>query len=179
VITAEYLTGCLRRLLDGEDALVLHEVVNSSRAVAEHRRPSRPGSVLHHDGGYLGWAGGAAVGAKLASAERTVVSLVGDGSFLLSVPASAFWVQQRYGTPSLTVIYDNRGWAGPKFSTLHVHPVGAAATADDFHGSLSPRWICRGAEGRVRGRAWRTAGRGERATAPRIGTVFNQPNRVV
>jgi len=138
VITAEYLTACLRRLLDGEDALVLHEVVTSSRAVAEHLRPSRPGSVLHHGGGYLGWAGGAAVGAKLACPERTVVSLVGDGSFLLSVPASAFWVQRRYGTPALTVVYDNRGWAGPKFSTLHVHPSGAAAAADDFHVSLEP-----------------------------------------
>jgi acetolactate synthase-1/2/3 large subunit len=30
----------------------------------------------------LGWAGGGAVGAKLASPERTVVSLVGDWSFL-------------------------------------------------------------------------------------------------
>jgi acetolactate synthase I/II/III large subunit len=138
VITAEYLTACLRRLLDGEDALVLHEVVTSSRAVAEHLRPSRPGSVLHHGGGYLGWAGGAVVGAKLASGERTVVSLVGDGSFLLGVPASAFWVQRRYDTPALTVVYDNRGWAGPKFSTLHVHPAGAAAAADDFHVSLEP-----------------------------------------
>ncbi|MGH3167989.1 MAG: thiamine pyrophosphate-requiring protein [Trebonia sp.] len=138
VITAEYLTACLRRLLEGEDALVLHEVVTSSRAVAEHLRPSRPGSVLHHGGGYLGWAGGAAVGAKLASPERTVVTLVGDGSFLLGVPASAFWVQRRYGVPSLTVIYDNRGWAGPKFSTLHVHPAGAAAAADDFGVSLEP-----------------------------------------
>lgn len=138
VITGEYLTACLRRLLEGEDALVLTEVVTSSRVVAEHLRPSRPGSVLHHGGGSLGWAGGAAVGAKLAYPERTVVSLVGDGSFLLGVPSSALWVQRRYDTPALTVIYDNRGWAGPKFSTLHVHPDGAAAAANDFHVSLEP-----------------------------------------
>ena len=66
------------------------------------------------------------------------MTLTGDGSFLLGVPASAFWVQRRYGTPALTVIYDNRGWAGPKFSTMHVHPSGAAAAADDFHVSLEP-----------------------------------------
>jgi len=138
VITGEYLTACLRRLLEGEDALVLTEVVTSSKVVAEHLRPSRPGSVLHHGGGSLGWAGGAAVGAKLAYPERTVVSLVGDGSYLLGVPSSALWVQRRYDTPALTVIYDNRGWAGPKFSTLHIHPDGAAAAADDFHVSLEP-----------------------------------------
>jgi acetolactate synthase I/II/III large subunit len=138
VITGEYLTACLRRLLEGEDALVLTEVVTHSRVVAEHLRPSRPGSVLHHGGGSLGWAGGAPVGAKLAYPERTVVSLVGDGSFLMGVPSSALWVQRRYGTAALTVIYDNRGWAGPKFSTLQVHPDGAAAAADDFHVSFEP-----------------------------------------
>jgi acetolactate synthase I/II/III large subunit len=138
VITAEFLTACVRRLLEGEDALVLHEVVTSSKAVAEHLRPSQPGSLIHHGGGYLGWWGGASVGAKFASPERTVVTLVGDGSFLLGVPTSALWVQRRYATPALTIVYDNGGWAGPKFSTLHVHPSGAAAAADDFNVSLSP-----------------------------------------
>ena len=138
VITAEYLTACVRRLLEGEDALVLTEVVTNSKIVAEHLRPSRPGSVLHHGGGSLGWAGGAVVGAKLASPERTVVSLVGDGAFLFSVPSSALWTQRRYDTPALTIIYDNRGWAAPKFSTLRVHPEGAAAAADDFHVSFEP-----------------------------------------
>jgi acetolactate synthase-1/2/3 large subunit len=138
VITSEYLTACVRRLLEGEDALVLTEVVTNSKVVAEHLRPTRPGSVLHHGGGSLGWAGGAAVGAKLAHPERIVVTLVGDGSFLFSVPSSALWTQRRYGTPALTIVYDNRGWAAPKFSTLRVHPSGAAAAADDFHVSFEP-----------------------------------------
>jgi len=137
-ITPEYLTACVRRLLDGEDALVLTEVVTNSRLVAEHLRPNRPGSVIHHGGAALGWAGGAAVGAKLAAPDRTVVSLVGDGCFLFGVPASAQWVARRYGAPALTVIYDNRGWAAPKFSTLQVYPDGAAAAAGDFGVSFEP-----------------------------------------
>jgi acetolactate synthase-1/2/3 large subunit len=67
-----------------------------------------------------------------------VVSLVGDGSYLFGVPSSAQWVARRYHAPSLTVIYDNRGWAAPKFSTLRVHGDGAAAAADDFHVSFDP-----------------------------------------
>jgi acetolactate synthase-1/2/3 large subunit len=67
-----------------------------------------------------------------------VVSLVGDGSYLFGVPASAQWVARRYHAPSLTVIYDNRGWAAPRFSTLRVHPSGAAAAADDFPVSFEP-----------------------------------------
>jgi thiamine pyrophosphate-dependent acetolactate synthase large subunit-like protein len=70
---------------------------------------SRPGSLLGSGGGSLGWAGGGAVGAKLACPERAVVCLTGDGSFLFGVPSSAQWVARRYGTPSLTIIYDNRG----------------------------------------------------------------------
>ena len=138
VITAEYLTACVRRLLDGEDALILTEVVTNSKVVAEHLRPNRPGSVIHHGGAALGWAGGAAVGAKLAAPGRTVVSLVGDGCFLFGVPASAQWVARRYGAPALTVIYDNRGWAAPKFSTLQVHPDGAAAATGEFGVSFEP-----------------------------------------
>src|ERR1700728_3220068 len=112
VITPEYLTACVRRLLDGEDAIVLTEVVTNSEAVAEHLRPVRPGSVLHHGGGALGWSGGAAVGAKLARPSKTVVSLVGDGSFLFSVPSSAIWVQRRYDAPALTGIFQNSGGGG-------------------------------------------------------------------
>jgi acetolactate synthase-1/2/3 large subunit len=47
-------------------------------------------------------------------------------------------VARRYGAPALTVIYDNRGWAAPKFSTLQVHPDGAAAASGDFGASLEP-----------------------------------------
>jgi len=138
VITPRYLTACVRELLAGTDALVLTEAITSYQVVAEHLRASRPGSLLGSGGGSLGWTGGGAVGAKLAASERTVVCLVGDGSFLFGVPSSAQWVARRYGTPALTVIYDNRGWASPKFSTLAVHPDGAAAAADDFHVSFEP-----------------------------------------
>jgi len=138
VITAEYLTACVRRLLEDEDALILTEVVTNSKVVAEHLRPNRPGSVLHHGGSALGWADGAVIGAKLAAPDRTVVCLVGDGSYLFGVPSSAHWVARRFGTPALTIIYDNCGWAAPKFSTLQVHPRGAAAAADDFHVSFEP-----------------------------------------
>jgi len=138
VITPRYLTACVRELLAGTDALVLTEAITSYQVVAEHLRASRPGSLLGSGGGSLGWVGGGAIGAKLACPERAVVCLTGDGSFLFGVPSSAQWVARRYGTPALTIIYDNHGWAAPKFSTLQVHPDGAAAQADDFHVSFEP-----------------------------------------
>jgi acetolactate synthase-1/2/3 large subunit len=138
VITPRYLTACVRELLAGTDAIVLTEAITNYQVVAEHLRASRPGSLLGSGGGSLGWAGGGAVGAKLAAPERAVVCLVGDGSYLFGVPSSAQWVARRFGAPALTIIYDNRGWAAPKFSTLAVHAHGAAAAADDFHVSFEP-----------------------------------------
>jgi acetolactate synthase I/II/III large subunit len=139
VITPRYLTACVRELLAGTDALVLTETITSYQIVAEHLRPAAPGSYLGSGGASLGWAGGGAVGAKLASSpERAVVSLVGDGSYLFGVPSVAQWVARRYDTPSLTVIYDNRGWAAPKFSTLRVHAGGAAAATGEFFASFEP-----------------------------------------
>ncbi len=138
VITPQYLTACVRDLLAGEDALFLSEAVTNFQVVAEHLRLNKPGSLIGAGGGGLGWSGGGAVGAKLASPERTVVCLVGDGTFLFGVPSSAQWLARRYGTPALTVIYDNRGWRAPKQSTLGVHPAGAASARDDFNVSLEP-----------------------------------------
>ena len=137
-ITPQYLTACVRDTLAGEDALFLTEAITNFEVVAEHLRASRPGSLIGSGGGSLGWAGGGAVGAKLAAPDRTVVCLVGDGSFLFGVPSSAQWVARRYGTPALTVIYNNRGWKAPKMSALAVHPRGAAAEADDFNVSFEP-----------------------------------------
>jgi acetolactate synthase I/II/III large subunit len=137
-ITPQYLTACVRDAVTGLDPLFLTEAITNYQVVAEHLRVSRPGGLFGSGGGSLGWAGGGVVGAKLAAPDRTVVALVGDGSYLFGVPASAQWVARRYGTPALTVIYDNRGWRAPKQSTLGVHPAGAAASHDEFGVSFEP-----------------------------------------
>jgi acetolactate synthase-1/2/3 large subunit len=125
-ITPAYLVACVRDAI-GPEALVLTEAITNYQAVCEHLRPSRPGSLLGSGGSSLGWSGGAAVGAKLAAPDRTVVSLVGDGSYLFGVPASAQWLARRCRAPSLTVIFDNQGWSAPVLSALAVHPDGAVA----------------------------------------------------
>jgi acetolactate synthase-1/2/3 large subunit len=134
-VTPAYLVACVREAA-GPDALVLTEAVTSYDVVCEHLRPDRPGSLIGSGGSSLGWAGGAAVGAKLADPGRRVVSLVGDGSYLFAMPAAALWLARRYQAPSLTVIFDNRGWRAPYVSTVAVHPDGAAAAG--FAASFEP-----------------------------------------
>lgn len=137
-ITPAYLTACVRDALVDADPLYLTEAVTNFEAVAQYLRVNQPGSLIGSGGSSLGWAGGGAVGAKLAAPERTVVCLVGDGSYLFGVPAAAQWVARRYHAPALTVVYDNRGWNAPKQSVLAMHPDGSAAAANDFRVSFDP-----------------------------------------
>jgi acetolactate synthase-1/2/3 large subunit len=137
-ITPQYLAACVRDALADDDPLFLSEAITNYEIVAEHLRVDRPGGLFASGGGSLGWTGGGAVGAKLAAPGRTVVCMVGDGTYLFGVPSSAQWVARRYSTPALTVIFNNRGWRAPKFSALAVHPKGAAAENDDFNVSFEP-----------------------------------------
>jgi acetolactate synthase I/II/III large subunit len=126
-ITPAYAIACVREAIGDDDAIVLTEAISNYHLVSEHLQASKPGSLLGSGGGSLGWSGGGAVGAKLAAPDRTVVSIVGDGSYLFGVPSAAQWMARRYQAPSLTVILNNRGWRAPALSTMAVHPAGAAA----------------------------------------------------
>ncbi|GAB3451035.1 thiamine pyrophosphate-requiring protein [Streptomonospora sediminis] len=139
-ITPQSLVAQLRDLLAtlDDDTIVLTEAISNYQTVNEHLRATRPNSLIGSGGGSLGWHAGAAIGAKLAHPASLVISLVGDGSFLFGVPSSTYWVARRYNAPTLTVIFDNRGWKSPKLSTLGVHPGGAAATNDDFNTGFDP-----------------------------------------
>ncbi len=130
-ITPEYLTARIRRLLD-RDALVVNEGVSNYQAIWDHLCMGVPGSMFASGGGSLGWNGGAAVGAKLACPDRTVVALTGDGSYMMSLPSSVHWMARRYSAPFLQIIYDNGGWKSPKLSMLAIHPAGYASRADDI-----------------------------------------------
>jgi acetolactate synthase-1/2/3 large subunit len=136
-ITPEYLTSRIRHFIDHE-TIVLNEGISNYQTIIDHLMMTKPGSMFTSGGGSLGWHGGAAIGAKLANPEKTVVCLTGDGSYLFSVPASVHWIARRYRTPFLQIIYNNRGWKSPKLSTLAVHPSGYASRTEDLGVSFDP-----------------------------------------
>ncbi|WP_051939650.1 thiamine pyrophosphate-requiring protein [Phaeacidiphilus oryzae] len=139
-ITPELTAAALREELArrGGDTLVLSEAVSHYHVVSEHLRIDRPGGYLASGGSSLGWYAGAAIGAKLADPARRVVAVVGDGSYLFGVPASAQWTARRYGTPHLVVVLDNQGWQAPRLSTLALHPDGHAARSGAFPVGFGP-----------------------------------------
>ncbi|SDI38125.1 acetolactate synthase-1/2/3 large subunit [Alteribacillus persepolensis] len=138
VITPEYLTACVREVIDEENTIVLNEGITNYGAISNHIGLNTPGSYYGSGAGSLGWNGGAAIGMKLAKSDKTIVSLTGDGSYLFSVPSTVHWMSNRYETPFLTVIYNNSGWKAPKMSTLGVHPRGVANETEGFWVNFDP-----------------------------------------
>lgn len=136
-ITPEYLTSCVRELID-ENTIIINEGISNYPTISNHIQASRPASLFGSGAGSLGWNGGASIGVKLAEPNKTVISLTGDGSYLFSIPSSVHWMANRYNTPFLTIIYNNHGWKSPKLSTLGVHPKGVAQEMNEFYVSFSP-----------------------------------------
>ncbi|KAL1852388.1 hypothetical protein Daus18300_012221 [Diaporthe australafricana] len=144
-------TGHLcRRLkeLCPEDTIWAIEAVTNTAFVHDNLQPEAPGSWINCGGGGLGWSGGGTLGIKLATdAEnggagkgKFVVQIVGDGTFLFSVPGSVYWIAQRYGIPVLTIVLNNKGWNAPRKSLLLVHPngLGSTATNEEINISFDP-----------------------------------------
>jgi thiamine pyrophosphate-dependent acetolactate synthase large subunit-like protein len=109
-----YLCKTLRTLCP-EDTIWAVEAVTNTFFVHDAVRPETPGSWINCGGGGLGWSGGGALGIKLASAVehgskgKFVVQIVGDGTFLFSVPGSVYWISRRYQIPVLTIVLNNKG----------------------------------------------------------------------
>jgi acetolactate synthase-1/2/3 large subunit len=137
-LTPEYLTAMLRRRVTAE-MIVVNEGVSNYKTIFDHLAMCRPGSMFTSGGGSLGWNGGAAIGAKLAHPEKTVIALTGDGSYMFSIPSTVHWMARRYETPFLTVIYNNGGWKSPKLSTLAVHKDGFASKSENLDMSFHPQ----------------------------------------
>jgi thiamine pyrophosphate-dependent acetolactate synthase large subunit-like protein len=136
-LNASFLGGQLKDLCP-EDTIFVVEAVTLTALIADQIRPSLPKSWINCGGGGLGWSGGAALGIKLASdfisdngKGKFICHIVGDGTFIFSVPSAVYWISQRYNIPILTVVLNNKGWNAPRRSLLLVHPDGEGSRADN------------------------------------------------
>ena len=108
-ISPEWLCRAIAEAVN-EDAIILNEATTNSASVLRQIHRTRPGTFFGSGGSSLGWGLGAALGAKLAAPDKTVVSLVGDGAFMYGCPAAALWSAGVYRAPFLCVIFNNGGY---------------------------------------------------------------------
>ncbi|KIX05213.1 uncharacterized protein Z518_06085 [Rhinocladiella mackenziei CBS 650.93] len=129
------------------DTIFAVEAVTLTTFISDQIAPVLPKSWINCGGGGLGWSGGGALGVKLASdfEHRDVASgdrfgtnkgkfvcqIVGDGTYMFSVPGSVYWIAQRYSIPILTIVLNNKGWNAPRRSMLLVHPHGEGSKVDN------------------------------------------------
>ncbi|EED13738.1 acetolactate synthase, putative [Talaromyces stipitatus ATCC 10500] len=145
--TVDYLLHTLRSVVP-DDTFFVSDSVTNQVLLNEQLRFTRPGSHLTKGGSGLGWAGGAAIGVKLATrlydltdrpdvkcktstdqAEEPLVCMItGDGSFVFSVPTAVYWASHRHNCPFLTIILNNGGWRATRQCIVDVHPQGVAST---------------------------------------------------
>ncbi|KAK5686544.1 hypothetical protein LTS10_002664 [Elasticomyces elasticus] len=145
------------------DTIWVVEAVTNTFTVADQLQATLPGSTYSAGAGGLGWSGGAALGIKLATSDlhgekgKFVCQIVGDGCFLFSMPASVYWIAQRYKVPVLTIVINNNGWNAPRKSLLLVHPdgLGSKVSNEELNISFEPNPnysdIAKGASG---GKCW-------------------------
>ena len=121
-IDMAWLSRCIGDVLDPRTIVVNEYDLDASQASF-----TTPGTYFAApSSGGLGWGLGAALGAKLAAPDRTVICCVGDGAYIFGAPTAAHWVSRAYEAPVLWVIFNNRVWNAVKRSVLSHAPDGWA-----------------------------------------------------
>lgn len=92
-----------------DDTIFADESASSKPAFHRWIHPSKPGGYITSAAGGLGFCLPASIGLKLASPDRPVVCVIGDGSIMYSV--QALWSAARYGANVLVVVVNNRGYS--------------------------------------------------------------------
>ncbi len=136
-INPDYLCAVLGKLIQPTD-IVINEAVRNVMSVFNQIPRTEGGTLVGMPAGGLSFSGGAALGMKLAHPERTVIHIVGDGTFYFSNPSSVYAVARQYGAPIFTVVLDNTGWSAVKQATLRMYPDGDACEQDEFSSILAP-----------------------------------------
>ncbi len=127
-IDFDWLSRCIGDVM-GEDTILVNEYDLRLTQVPR----DRPGTFFAHSpAGCLGWGVGAALGAKLACPDRTVIATVGDGAYIFSVPTAAHMVSATYDLPILVVIFNNGCWGAVRKTTEGLFPNGWAKKTGVF-----------------------------------------------
>ncbi|MGW1748375.1 thiamine pyrophosphate-dependent enzyme [Streptomyces sp. NPDC002092] len=128
------VAATLRRLLDGQDGIVVDETITHSRVVKRHLRTDAPDSYFYVQGG-LGQGIAVALGVKLAAKERPVVLTIGDGAFAYNPVIPACDASRAYQLPLLIVVFNNRVYKSMNLNHRRFYPEGAAAETGEWLGT--------------------------------------------
>ncbi len=129
-LTGPYVVEEIYKATKG-DAIICTDVGQHQMWTAQYYKFSKPRTLLTSGGlGTMGYGLGAAIGAKLAKPEKTVINIAGDGCFRMNMNELA--TASRYNIPVIEVVLNNhvlgmvRQW-----QTLFYHEHYSATTLND------------------------------------------------
>lgn len=132
-LSPAFVAKCVGEVLP-ENSIVLDDAVTSSSILCNYIESPRPHSFFKSGGSSMGWGQGAAIGAKLAAPDRTVVVLDADGNFVDSSPIAPLWAADRYGLPYLTVIFNNGAYNAVIRNLVESYPESVAIGTENMIG---------------------------------------------
>lgn len=137
-IDGRWLAHELNQVLPA-DAAVVEEVITQRRDVLRCLDRLQPGGFFSGTCGGLGAGLGTALGVKAAAPGRTVIALMGDGSFNYNPVLAALGFCQEHGMPILIVLFNNAGYLSQKRGIPRHYPEGWAVRSGTFAGtSIAP-----------------------------------------
>ena len=97
----------LGRLLDRRNTILLHDAGTTRAYISHHYETLFPnGFIGFGNTSAMGWSTPAAMGVKLGHPEKTVVNVIGDGSF--GMTGMEIETAARNGIRTLTIIFNNQ-----------------------------------------------------------------------
>jgi acetolactate synthase-1/2/3 large subunit len=127
-ISKGWVSRCLSEALETREATVFSELGTMLGTL--ERRGHKSWFQEPHSGG-LGWSFPAALGAKLAAPERTIVATMGDGSYMFANPTACHQIAEALGIGILVLILNNAEWGAVRGSVSGLYPDGHAARANE------------------------------------------------
>ena len=127
-ISKAWFSRCLADVLDDRTVLLNELGVDVSQLAFDH-----PGTFFGTPpSGGLGWALGAALGAKLAAPDKTVICCVGDGSYIFGSGTAAHMVSDAQDLPILIIVWNNGIWNAVQSATRGIYSDGHAVQTNNF-----------------------------------------------
>ena len=128
-IDPTWISRCVGEIYNPETDIVITEFVLDSKQISI----TQPGLYFDHShAGGLGWSSGAALGAKLAAPEKTIICCVGGGTYTFGVPVATHQMSAMHNLPVLFVIYNNAAWDRTRQGSRHVSKQGYVQETSDI-----------------------------------------------
>lgn len=120
-IDPKWISKCIADQFNKETDIVITEfILDATQICITH-----PGSYFDHShAGGLGWSSGAALGAKLAEPDKTILCCIGDGTYTFGVPVATHQMSAMHDLPVLFVIFNNAAWDRTRRGSRYVNKTG-------------------------------------------------------